>query len=287
MPLSPPIYFLSSPVTFSIKIIILFVAIDNPYIFIIISSFWLLDQLFFLLATFKNPGYCEKSAKGSLLQMGLLRSDSIANSNDSLMVGDCKYIRASKIEEGMMHKKQKKSKFIDQTNLLGTIEETYKELPGGTEIEVGAGNKEFMRLMEAFELNTLCPHCEIIMPRRTRHCNVCNQCVERFDHHCPWINNCVGKGNFAYFYFHILFVFLYVIGSFSASILCKHFSCLIRIDILSYYGAINLSMDEIPHEIGAYQPGKDIQFVWYLANYVGSLKLEKFGFGMNIILLIC
>jgi len=52
--------------------------------------------------------------------------------------------------------------------------ETYKELPGGTEIEIGAGNKEFMRLMEAFELNTLCPHCEIIMPRRTRHCNVCN-----------------------------------------------------------------------------------------------------------------
>jgi hypothetical protein len=99
-----------------------------------------------------------------------------------------------------------------------------------------------------FELNTLCPHCEIIMPRRTRHCSVCNKCVERFDHHCPWINNCVGKGNFAYFYFHILFVFLYVIGSFTASILY----------ILSYYGAINLSTDQSPHEIGMYQPGIDI-----------------------------
>lgn len=80
------------------------------------------------------------------------------------MMADCKYIRASKIDEGMKNKKQKK----------GTIEQTYKELPGGTEVEIGAGNKEFMRLMEAFELNTLCPHCEIIMPRRTRHCNVCN-----------------------------------------------------------------------------------------------------------------
>ena len=137
-----------------------------------------------------------------------------------------------------------------------------------------------MRLMEAFQLDTLCPHCEIIMPRRTRHCSVCNKCVERFDHHCPWISNCVGKGNFAYFYFHILFVFLYVIGSFAASILCKymhqktnkftiaiyhlpflnifHNDIFFRIDILSYYGAINLSTDDSPHEIGTYQPGKDI-----------------------------
>ena len=138
-------------------------------------------------------------------------------------MADCKYIRATKIDVGMNHKKQKKSKYKEKGLIfLGTIEESYKELPGGTEVEITAGNKEFMRLMEAFQLDTLCPHCEIIMPRRTRHCSVCNKCVERFDHHCPWISNCVGKGNFAYFYFHILFVFLYVIGSFTASILCKY-----------------------------------------------------------------
>jgi hypothetical protein len=42
-----------------------------------------LDQFFFLVATFKNPGFAEKEETGSLLQMGLLRTDSIANSNDS------------------------------------------------------------------------------------------------------------------------------------------------------------------------------------------------------------
>jgi hypothetical protein len=51
---------------------------------------------------------------------------------------------------------------------------------------------DFMDMLEQFEPNCLCPECETIRTPRSRHCNICKRCVDRFDHHCPWINNCVG-----------------------------------------------------------------------------------------------
>ena len=54
-------------------------------------------------------------------------------------------------------------------------------------------------MLKNFDPVLLCPDCEIIRTSRSRHCSICNKCVERFDHHCPWINNCVGTRNHGYF----------------------------------------------------------------------------------------
>ena len=61
----------------------------------------------------------------------------------------------------------------------------------------------FLRLVEKFEPNMLCPACEVICTSDSRHCYICNQCVERFDHHCQWVNNCIGIKNHSYFFFFI------------------------------------------------------------------------------------
>jgi hypothetical protein len=42
--------------------------------------------------------------------------------------------------------------------------------------------------------------CGKYKPDRTHHCRVCDTCVLRMDHHCPWIYNCVGFGNHKYFF---------------------------------------------------------------------------------------
>lgn len=48
--------------------------------------------------------------------------------------------------------------------------------------------------------NGRCHLCNIkTSSTRTKHCSVCNKCIERFDHHCKYLNQCVGKQNYVPF----------------------------------------------------------------------------------------
>ncbi|XP_050417022.1 uncharacterized protein LOC126830658 [Patella vulgata] len=60
-------------------------------------------------------------------------------------------------------------------------------------------------------LSQLCHTCRTVKPVRAKHCRICNRCIKEFDHHCPYIYNCVGYKNRTWFFGFTLSIFIAVI----------------------------------------------------------------------------
>ncbi|KAH8407589.1 hypothetical protein KR222_007496, partial [Zaprionus bogoriensis] len=52
----------------------------------------------------------------------------------------------------------------------------------------------------------MCDCCQALVPPRSWHCEICNVCVLKRDHHCRFTCCCIGHHNYRYFFFFLLYM---------------------------------------------------------------------------------
>ncbi|CAE7217438.1 unnamed protein product [Symbiodinium sp. CCMP2592] len=107
-------------------------------------------------------------------------------------LGESQPLIPSKLDGG-----SQKAQLERATVALSERERAAVENLGRARVEhlVAQGSGEYLALVEKGDFKKVCIICRSVRKFRSHHCKEQGRCVDRMDHHCPWIDNSVGLGN--------------------------------------------------------------------------------------------
>nr|XP_054760394.1 palmitoyltransferase ZDHHC23-A-like [Lytechinus pictus] len=82
-----------------------------------------------------------------------------------------------------------------------------------------------------------CAACLIVKPARAGHCKICDRCVHRLDHHCVWLDVCIGRDNHRSF---IVTLILLIVGGFWGVLRGSYYLFEVTHDEASFYGILEI-----------------------------------------------
>ncbi|XP_063806764.1 palmitoyltransferase ZDHHC20-like [Pseudophryne corroboree] len=123
-----------------------------------------------------------------------------------------------------------------------------------------------------------CEKCEMIKPDHCHHCATCDVCVLKMDHHCSWVNNCIGFSNRKSFLLTVLYGILYFL--FISGTVLYHIITSSKNGTLTLRAQVNLILLLVVSIIFLLDNLPFLHFhSWLLAKNMSTIDSIKAGFG--------
>lgn len=195
-------FFLSLIFVFSFAVILTWITlINNQHVNIYIIIIELLS--FYLFSTlYQNPGYAETQIFEPTNENLMIAMDNKlkkkqkvhtpyqkSSNNKRLLEYDGYFSEPNELNGILLEKKEEdfqQNKKNTQTS-KSSFSQSSHDASSSNEEESSFEIHESLMKLTKFPLKHYCSKCEIEQEYRVKHCNRCQKCIFKFDHHCFWI----------------------------------------------------------------------------------------------------